>query len=56
MILLVLVLIKIHDGNISEVLPILSVYALAGFKLLPAFQQIYSSITSIKGNISALNQ
>ncbi len=53
MILLVLVLIKIHDGNISEVLPILSVYALAGFKLLPAFQQIYSSITSIKGNISA---
>lgn len=53
MILLVLVLIKIHDGNISEVLPILSVYALAGFKLLPAFQQIYSSIASIKGNISA---
>lgn len=53
MILLVLVLIKIHDGNISEVLPVLSVYALAGFKLLPAFQQIYSSIASIKGNISA---
>lgn len=53
MIGLVLLLIKLHQGNLGAVLPILAVYALAAFKLLPALQQIYSSITQIKGNASA---
>lgn len=53
MIGLVLLLIKIHQGDLGAVLPILAVYALAAFKLLPALQQIYSSITQIKGNASA---
>ena len=53
MILLVLVLIKLHSGNLGEVLPVLAVYALAAFKLLPALQQIYSSISQIKGNVAA---
>ncbi|WP_201577009.1 ABC transporter ATP-binding protein [Psychrobacter okhotskensis] len=53
MISLVLVLIKVHSGNLGEVLPVLAVYALAAFKLLPALQQIYSSISVIKGNIAA---
>lgn len=53
MISLVLVLIKLHSGNLGEILPILAVYALAAFKLLPALQQIYSSISNIKGNIAA---
>lgn len=55
MISLVLILIKTHRGNLGEVLPILAVYALACFKLLPALQQIYSSITQIKGNIAAFD-
>ena len=50
---LVLYLIASHQGQLGAVLPILSVYALAGFKLLPAFQNIYFSIAGIKGNISA---
>jgi HlyD family secretion protein len=53
MISLVLLLIKLHAGNLGKVLPILAVYALAAFKLLPALQQIYSSISTIKGNIAA---
>lgn len=53
MIALVLYLIASYDGKLGMILPILSVYALAGFKLLPAFQQIYFSIAQIKGNISA---
>lgn len=53
MIGLVLVLLKMHDGILSQVLPVLAVYALAGFKLLPALQQIYGSVTTIKGNASA---
>jgi HlyD family secretion protein len=53
MISLVLVLIKSYNGNLGEVLPVLAIYALACFKLLPALQQIYSSITQIKGNSAA---
>lgn len=53
MISLVLLLIKLHKGNLGAVLPILAVYALAAFKLLPALQQIYSSITQIKANAAA---
>lgn len=53
MVSLVLVLLKLHSGNLGEVLPILAVYALAAFKLLPALQQIYASVTQIKGNIAA---
>lgn len=53
MIALVLYLIKAHQGNLGAVLPILAVYALAAFKLLPALQQIYSSLANIKGNAAA---
>ena len=53
MIGLVLLLIKLHEGNLGVVLPILAVYALAAFKLLPALQQIYSSLASIKGSLAA---
>jgi HlyD family secretion protein len=53
MIGLLLYLIASHDGNLGIILPILSVYALATFKLLPAFQQIYASAAFIKSNIAA---
>ncbi len=53
MIGLVLFLIKTHQGDLGTVLPILAVYALAAFKLLPALQQIYFSMTQIKGNVAA---
>lgn len=50
---LVLYLITNHDGQLGTILPTLSVYALASFKILPAFQQIYGSISGIKGNMAA---
>lgn len=53
MITLLLYLIAAHDGRLEMILPILSVYVLATFKLLPAFQQIYVNIAEIKGNMSA---
>ncbi|GHC35432.1 ABC transporter ATP-binding protein [Aidingimonas halophila] len=52
-IFLILYLLKSHQGNLGTILPVLSVYALAGFKLLPAFQQTYSSVSSIRGTLSA---
>ncbi|BFM49630.1 ABC transporter ATP-binding protein [Marinomonas sp. THO17] len=53
MIILVLLLIKLYQGDLGSVLPVLGVYALAAFKLLPALQQIYSSATQIKGSLAA---
>lgn len=55
MISLILVLLTTRDGDLSQVLPVLAVYALAGFKLLPALQQIYGSVTTIRGNIAAFD-
>ena len=52
MIALVLYLFTSYDADLSSILPILSVYAIAGIKLLPAFQQIYNSLATIKGNIA----
>ncbi|GAL24280.1 phospholipid-lipopolysaccharide ABC transporter [Vibrio variabilis] len=56
MIGLILVLLKTHNGDLSAILPLLAVYALAGLKLLPAVQQIYASIALIKGNIAAFEE
>ncbi|WP_092523705.1 ABC transporter ATP-binding protein [Onishia taeanensis] len=52
-IFLVLYLLAAHQGNLGTILPVLSVYALAGVKLLPAFQQIYSSVSRVRGNLAA---
>ena len=53
MISLILYLIISNDGNLGVVLPVLSLYAVGSVKLLPAFQQIYAEIASLKSNIPA---
>lgn len=46
---LALVLLTTQD-DIRSVVPILSIYALAGYKLLPTMQQIYKSVSSLSGH------
>ena len=41
------------DNNFKTIFPILSIYALCGVKLLPAFQAIFVYMTAIKSNINA---
>jgi len=53
-ILSVLYLVASSKGQLNAILPTLSIYALAGMKLLPAFQQVYSSATNIRGTLPAL--
>ena len=53
MIGLVLYLIGGQTATIGAVLPSLSLFAITGFKMLPAMQQIYSSIAQIRGNTAA---
>ncbi|MBZ9538036.1 ABC transporter ATP-binding protein [Modicisalibacter tunisiensis] len=52
-IMLVLYLLAAHDGEAGGILPNISIYALAGLKLMPAFQQVYVGISCIRGNLSA---
>lgn len=53
MITLVLILIRYHHGDLSAVLPIISIFALAALKLLPAIQQIYAGLSQMKGSAAA---
>ena len=52
-IFMVLYLLVTQESNLGSILSVLSVFALAGFKLLPAFQLVYTGLAQIRGNISA---
>jgi ABC-type bacteriocin/lantibiotic exporter with double-glycine peptidase domain len=46
--LLLLVLMTLNNFNIVEILPIMTMYALAGYRMIPALQQIYSAFSKLK--------
>lgn len=52
---LILILLKLYEGELSAILPVLAVFGLAAFKLLPSFQQIYSGVAQVKSNVSAFD-
>jgi ABC-type multidrug transport system fused ATPase/permease subunit len=49
-ILLFAIILLVSGGNDGNVVSILSIYAIAGYKLLPTMQQIYKSASSISAN------
>lgn len=53
--LIILYLIK-QKGNFNSALPIISMYVFAGYRLMPAVQQIYASFTNITFVNSALDK
>ena len=45
----------VNQGNSSQaIIPVVALYAVAGYKLMPALQNIYSSIVTLKFNTPAL--
>ncbi len=55
-VVILIVLLNLNSqGNFQTVIPQIAFFALAGYKLIPSFQQIYMNITNIKSNISALD-
>jgi HlyD family secretion protein len=50
---LIMTLIHFNTGNLSSILPQMSVFGVVAIKFLPAFQQIYNGLTQIKGNLAA---
>lgn len=54
MIMIIILNLIIKGDDFSTILPLLTIYGLAAFKLLPSLQQVYNNIATIKGNISVL--
>ena len=46
MMVLILFLIN-RSGNLTEILPVISLYAFAGYRLMPALQKIYQSVNQL---------
>ena len=53
---LIMTLIYFNTGNLSSILPQMSVFGVVAIKFLPAFQQIYNGLTQIKGNLAAWDE
>jgi HlyD family secretion protein len=50
---LIITLVFSSNGEMSEVLSSLAIFALAGFKILPAIQVCYASLSIVRGNIAS---
>jgi ABC-type multidrug transport system fused ATPase/permease subunit len=46
--LLVILYLMAESGSFANALPVISLYAFAGYRLLPALQQIYGSLTQLR--------
>jgi ATP-binding cassette, subfamily B, bacterial PglK len=46
-IILVILFLMSQTGHFNNVIPLISLYVYAGYRLMPAFQQIYNSFTSL---------
>ncbi|MEL7249562.1 MAG: ATP-binding cassette domain-containing protein [Bacteroidota bacterium] len=55
-ILLITLALYTQSGNIQEVLPTLSLYAVAGYRLLPALQQAFAALSKIRHNYPVLDK
>ena len=55
-ILLVILYLIVVKGSFSSALPIISLYVFAGYRLLPALQQVYASLTQLTFVESSLNR
>ena len=50
---IIISLISLTNGMNNNIFPVISLYVMAGYRLMPAVQQIYSSLTNLKFNIPA---
>lgn len=55
--IILIVIFELNSGkNLSSTLPMISVYALAGYRLMPTLQQIFANISNVRFNIIAVDQ
>lgn len=56
MILVLIYLINYTDNDLTSVIPLVALFAFAGYRLMPSLQQIYGSISGLKFAGAALDQ
>ena len=54
--LVLMIVVILKEGDINAVLPAITVYALAGYRLMPALQQVYNALSNLKFFGPALNE
>jgi len=55
--IIVIVIYLLHaEHGASQALPMISLYALAGYRLMPALQQIFANLSTVRFNLSALDK
>ncbi|MHB1286615.1 MAG: ABC transporter ATP-binding protein [Leptospirales bacterium] len=55
-IILIVIYLLSAGGTLARALPMISLYALAGYRLMPALQQIFANISIVRFNLSAVDQ
>ena len=52
--LLIVLLSLLAQRDVSRILPVVSLYAFAGYRLMPALQQVFAGLASLRFNLPAL--
>jgi ABC-type multidrug transport system fused ATPase/permease subunit len=52
--ILLITLYLVNQGNSSDLMPLLSLYAFAGYRLMPALQAIFQGHTTLRNNIAVV--
>jgi ABC-type multidrug transport system fused ATPase/permease subunit len=56
MLLFILIMLITGNNSLTDVLPVLGIYAFAGMRLFPALQQVYASFTSMRFALPTLEK
>lgn len=56
MLLLVFLLLALNEGNLNKALPLISLYAFAGYRLMPILQALYQNLVSMRYNTMSLGE
>ncbi|MHB1927752.1 MAG: ABC transporter ATP-binding protein [Leptospirillum sp.] len=55
-IILIVIILLSGGGSLEKTLPLISLYALAGYRLMPALQAIFGNLTALRFNRSAVDR
>jgi ABC-type bacteriocin/lantibiotic exporter with double-glycine peptidase domain len=50
-----IIYLNLYNDDLAKIIPILAIYALSGFKLIPALQNIFQNLSIIKGSLHSFN-
>ncbi|HOV37543.1 MAG TPA: ABC transporter ATP-binding protein [Spirochaetales bacterium] len=54
-ILLIVIYLILSKGNFRDAIPLVGLYAYAGYRMMPSFQSIFKGVSRLKGYLSSVN-